>query len=70
MKKITEIAKKFSNGKVDYMDGVTVEYIDWWFNVRKSNTESLLRLNVEGKTQEIMEKGKKSLINIIQGKMV
>lgn len=68
--KITEIAKKFSNGKVDYMDGVTVEYIDWWFNVRKSNTESLLRLNVEGKTQEIMEKGRKSLISIIQGKMV
>lgn len=52
------------------MDGVTVEYIDWWFNVRKSNTESLLRLNVEGKAQEIMEKGRKSLISIIQGKMV
>ncbi|HHT9130339.1 MAG TPA: phosphomannomutase/phosphoglucomutase, partial [Candidatus Brocadiaceae bacterium] len=66
--KIEEIAKKFSNGKVDRLDGVTVEYNDWWFNVRKSNTEPLLRLNLEGKTQEIMEKGRKLLINIIQGK--
>lgn len=66
--KIEEITKEFSNGKVDHLDGVTVEYKDWWFNVRKSNTEPLLRLNLEGKTQEIMEKGKRLLINIIQGK--
>jgi phosphomannomutase len=66
--KISEIANKFSNGKIDYLDGVTVEYNDWWFNVRKSNTEPLLRLNLEGKTHEIVEKGKKLLINIIQGK--
>ncbi len=66
--KIDEIAKKFSDGEVNYLDGVTVEYSDWWFNVRKSNTEPLLRLNLEGKTQEIMEKGKKLLIGIIQGK--
>lgn len=67
-KKIEEIAVKFSTGKIDYLDGVTVEYHDWWFNVRKSNTEPLLRLNVEGKTPEIMEKGKKLLTNIIQNK--
>ncbi|MCR4291942.1 MAG: hypothetical protein NUV76_03590 [Candidatus Kuenenia sp.] len=53
---------------MDYLDGVTVEYNDWWFNVRKSNTEPLLRLNIEGKTPEIMEKGKKTLISIIKGK--
>lgn len=67
--KIEEIAKKFSNGKIDYLDGITVEYLDWWFNVRKSNTEPLLRLNLEGKTQDIMEKGKKLLTNIIQGRL-
>ncbi|MDN3515574.1 MAG: phosphomannomutase/phosphoglucomutase [Candidatus Brocadia sp.] len=66
--KIAEIIRKFSNGKVDRLDGVTIEYDDWWFNVRKSNTEPLLRLNLEGKTHEIMEKGKKLLISIIQGK--
>lgn len=68
--KIAEIAKIFSNGKVDHVDGLTVEYNDWWFNVRKSNTEPLLRLNVEGKTQELLEKGKRTLINIIQNKNV
>ena len=66
--KIEEISRKFSNGKVDHLDGITVEYNDWWFNVRKSNTEPLLRLNLEGKTKELMEKGKKLLIDIIQGK--
>ena len=53
---------------MNYLVGITVEYSDWWFNVRKSNTEPLLRLNLEGKTQVIMEKGKKLLIGIIQGK--
>jgi len=66
--KIEEIARKFSNGKVDHLDGITVEYNDWWFNVRKSNTEPLLRLNLEGKTKELMEKGKMLLIDIIHGK--
>lgn len=66
--KIEEIAKKFSNGRQDYLDGITVEYNDWWFNVRKSHTEPVLRLNLEGKTAEIMKKGKKALIDIIQDK--
>ncbi|MCF6159149.1 MAG: phosphomannomutase/phosphoglucomutase [wastewater metagenome] len=66
--KIDEIAKEFSDGKQDYLDGITVEYKNWWFNVRKSNTEPLLRLNLEGKTKEAMEKGKKLVTNIIEGK--
>ncbi|UJS16196.1 MAG: phosphomannomutase/phosphoglucomutase [Candidatus Jettenia sp.] len=66
--KIKEIEKEFSNGKIDYLDGITVQYDTWWFNVRKSNTEPFLRLNVEGKTKEIMEKGKRLLMNIIGGK--
>ncbi|MEK7368340.1 MAG: phosphomannomutase/phosphoglucomutase, partial [Planctomycetota bacterium] len=41
--KIDELARSFSDGKVDRLDGVTVEYRDWWFNVRKSNTEPRLR---------------------------
>jgi len=66
--KIEEIAGKFPNGKIDRLDGLTVEFNDWWFNVRKSNTEPLLRLNLEGKTREVMEKGKKLLTDIIQGR--
>jgi phosphomannomutase len=47
---IKRLAQTFSDGKVDFLDGVTVEYDDWWFNVRPSNTEPLLRLTLEAKT--------------------
>jgi phosphomannomutase len=50
-----ELARKFSQGQVDDLDGVTVQFKDWWFNVRPSNTEPLLRLNVEAKTPELLE---------------
>ncbi|GJQ58751.1 MAG: phosphomannomutase/phosphoglucomutase [Candidatus Scalindua sp. AMX11] len=66
-KKIAEIAEHFKEGKIDYVDGVTVQFKDWWFNVRKSNTEPFLRLNLEGKTKALMEKRQKQIIDIIQG---
>jgi phosphomannomutase len=45
--KIRELAEHYKKGQVDYLDGITVDLGDWWFNVRKSNTEPLLRLNLE-----------------------
>ena len=55
--KIRELADQYKSGQVDYLDGITVDNGDWWFNVRKSNTEPLLRLNLEAKTkQEVDEK--------------
>ena len=39
-------------GTIDRLDGLTVDHGDWWFNLRPSNTEPLLRLNVEAKTDE------------------
>ena len=56
--KIRELAEAFSDGEIDFVDGVTVQYDDWWFNVRQSNTEPLLRLNLEGMTEESFEAGK------------
>ena len=53
--KMDELAKRYSDAKVDYMDGVTVQYKDFWFNCRPSNTEPLLRLNVETKTKELLD---------------
>ena len=50
-----ELARKYSQGQVDDLDGITVQFKDWWFNVRPSNTEPLLRLNVEAKTPELLE---------------
>jgi len=51
-----ELARKFSSGEFDYLDGVTIRYKDWWFNCRASNTEPLLRLNIEANNKEVLKK--------------
>lgn len=53
--KMKELAKTYSSGNVDWLDGVTVRFKEWWFNCRPSNTEPLLRLNVEAKTKEMLD---------------
>ena len=55
-RKITELKKIYAKGNPYDLDGVSAEFADWHFNVRQSNTEPLLRLNLEGLTPEIMEK--------------
>ncbi len=52
---IQALGTAFDGAEVDYLDGVTVQYPEWWFNVRKSNTEPLLRLNLEANTAELLE---------------
>jgi phosphomannomutase len=52
---MNELARRFADGQVDWLDGVTVSYKDWWFNCRASNTEPLLRLCVEAKTEDLLE---------------
>jgi len=49
---------------IDHLDGVTVEMADWWLNVRPSNTEPLLRLNVEGDTRSLMERHRDEALKI------
>ena len=51
---MTELSKKYRDAQIDNLDGVTIMYKDWWFNCRPSNTEPLLRLNVEAKTAELL----------------
>jgi phosphomannomutase len=53
--KMNQLAAKYNDGEIDSLDGVTVRYKDWWFNCRPSNTEPLLRLNLEAKNEEIFE---------------
>lgn len=53
--KMDELEKKYHNGQVDHLDGVTVRFKEWWFNCRPSNTEPLLRLNIEARTKEMLE---------------
>jgi len=52
--KVQELRTAYGDGSQDELDGLTVEYTDWWFNVRGSNTEPLLRLNVEARTPEML----------------
>jgi phosphomannomutase len=50
-----ELAQKYKEGHYDDLDGTTIQYKDWWFNCRPSNTEPLLRLNIEAKTKELLD---------------
>jgi len=52
--KLDGLARKYSDAQIDYLDGVSIQYKDWWFNCRPSNTEPLLRLNVEAKSREML----------------
>ncbi|MBD3233278.1 MAG: phosphomannomutase/phosphoglucomutase, partial [candidate division Zixibacteria bacterium] len=49
------------------LDGVTVQYDDWWFNVRPSNTEPLLRLNVEASSPQQLREKTDHILGIIRG---
>ena len=62
---LEKIKQKYSDGKQDFLDGVTVEYDGWWFNVRASNTEPLLRLTIEANTQKLLDQKKEELISAI-----
>jgi len=62
---VKKIKEKYSDGKQDFLDGITVEYKNWWFNVRPSQTEPLLRLSIEADAREILEEKKKELISFI-----
>ena len=64
--KIEELAGAYEDGRPDRTDGLTVEFEDWWFNVRPSNTEPLLRLNVEAKTGELLGEKTSELLELIR----
>jgi phosphomannomutase len=64
--KLAEVEAHYKDGNVDHLDGVTIDYPDWWMNVRPSNTEPLLRLNVEGDTRELMERHRDEALAIIR----
>jgi phosphomannomutase len=64
--KLQEIKERFSSeGKVSHLDGVSVEADDWHFNVRPSNTEPLLRLNLEALSQELMEQKRDEVLALM-----
>ncbi len=59
------IAERYGDAEIDYLDGISVHYDDWWFNVRPSNTEPLLRLNMEAQDREMLEEKLKELTPLL-----
>jgi phosphomannomutase len=64
--KLDLLSSKYTDGKVYTLDGVSAEYADWHFNVRASNTEPMLRLNLEATTQDLMEKKRDEVLALIR----
>ncbi len=64
--KMRELAERYGEGKVSWLDGVSVDFDTWHFNVRPSNTEPLLRLNLEGSTQQEMEARTEEILGVIR----
>ena len=65
--KMEEIVEVFGEGgEVEWVDGVSITFDDWHFNVRPSNTEPLLRLNLEATSRELMERKRKAVLKVIR----
>ncbi len=64
--RLAEIAARYADGRQYTLDGLSVEYPDWHFNVRGSNTEPLLRLNLEATTPEMMERKRDEVLSLIR----
>ncbi|HYO61736.1 MAG TPA: phosphomannomutase/phosphoglucomutase, partial [Actinomycetota bacterium] len=63
---LAKLAAAYSEGKQDTSDGLTVEFDDWWFNCRPSNTEPLLRLNLEARDEALMVAKRDEVLGLIR----
>ncbi len=64
--KLQELKERYADGDVSHLDGISVDYDDWHFNVRPSNTEPLLRLNLEALSEELMEQKRDEVLELIR----
>ncbi|MCK5332291.1 phosphomannomutase/phosphoglucomutase [Candidatus Parcubacteria bacterium] len=64
--KMKEIEKTYNDSEINKLDGITIEYPNWWFNIRGSNTEPVVRLNLEARTKEIMEEKVREVSEILR----
>ena len=65
-KKLSVLRKEYSNGAILDLDGISIDYPDWHFNVSPSYTEPLLRLNLEADTPVLMEKKRDEVLRLIR----
>jgi phosphomannomutase len=66
MQRIEQAYERRDGVSIDHLDGLTVEHKEWWFNVRPSNTEPLLRLNVEGVDEATMAPVRDEVLHLIR----
>ncbi len=66
-KVLAGLKEKYADAKISDLDGLTFEYEDYWFNVRPSNTEPKLRLNLEADTEELRDQKAEEILNFIRG---
>ena len=65
---LAKVREAFADGELDELDGLTISYPTWWFNLRASNTQPLLRLNVEADTEAQLEDRTAAVLEIVRGK--
>jgi phosphomannomutase len=64
--KLQELKERYADGRISHLDGISVDFDDWHFNVRPSNTEPLLRLNLEATSQQLMEEKRDEVLGVIR----
>ncbi len=64
--KLQELKERYADGRVSHLDGISVDFDDWHFNVRPSNTEPLLRLNLEATSEKLMEQKRDEVLEVIR----
>jgi phosphomannomutase len=63
---LKRIQERYPDGRIEHMDGISIDYDDWHFNVRPSNTEPLVRLNLEAYSRDDMERRRDEVLSIIR----
>jgi phosphomannomutase len=63
-KKLKELEEKFNKGRISHLDGLRVDFKDWWFNARPSNTEDFLRVDVEARKKKLMKEKLREILKI------
>jgi phosphomannomutase len=66
--KLQELKERYAaeGGRISHLDGISVEFDDWHFNVRPSNTEPLLRLNLEALSEPLLEAKRNEVLDVIR----
>jgi phosphomannomutase len=67
LERLEEHYAEREDAKIDHLDGLTVDFGNWWFNLRPSNTEPLLRLNVEASDRATMERERDAILELVRG---